>query len=170
MPTLSGTVAGVGSLNIGGKEGFDVFNTDGGATFSYNGTEEVLTISRSGYVLIRGRNKDKAVGCGIVIEQSASIRLTLEDLNIKADKAFVPLNVPLFVKAPLLVRVPLLTRVMPSAMVKVWPSAIVTSAQSGISALLSNVTSPTRNIPDHTRWHHPCQRRGRCTRYRCKRS
>ena len=87
--TLSGTVAGVGSLNIGGKEGFDVFNTDGGATFSYNGTEEVLTISRSGYVLIRGRNKDKAVGCGIVIEQSASIRLTLEDLNIKADKAFV---------------------------------------------------------------------------------
>ena len=85
--TLSGTVAGVGSLNIGGKEGFDVFNTDGGATFSYNGTEEVLTISRSGYVLIRGRNKDKAVGCGIVIEQSANIRLTLEDLNIKADKA-----------------------------------------------------------------------------------
>ena len=87
--TLSGTVAGVGSLNIGGKEGFDVFNTDGGATFSYNGTEEVLTISGSGYVLIRGRNKDKAVGCGIVIEQSANIRLTLEDLNIKADKALV---------------------------------------------------------------------------------
>ena len=87
--TLSGTVVGEGSLNIGGKDGFDVIKTGGDATFSYNGTEEVLTISGSGRVLIRGRNKDKAVGCGIVIEQSANIRLTLEDLNIKADKAFV---------------------------------------------------------------------------------
>ena len=93
--TNNGTLSGTGtvesntSLNIGGKDGFDVFNTDGGATFSYDGTEGLLTISGSGYVLIRGRNKDKAVGCGIVIEQDANIRLTLEDLNIKADKAFV---------------------------------------------------------------------------------
>ena len=93
--TNNGTLSGTGtvesntSLNIGGEDGFDVFNTDGSATFSYDGTKEVLTISGDGKVLIRGRNKDKAVGCGIVIEQDANIRLTLEDLNIKADKAFV---------------------------------------------------------------------------------
>ena len=87
--TLSGTVVGEGTLNIGGKDGFDVFNTDGGATFSYDGTKEVLTISGSGGVLIRGRNKDNAVGCGIVIEQDAKISLTLEDLNIKAAEALV---------------------------------------------------------------------------------
>ena len=93
--TNNGTLSGTGtvesntSLNIGGEDGFDVFNTDGSATFSYDGTKEVLTISGSGYVLIRGRNKDKAVGCGIVIEQSANIRLTLEDLNIEAAEALV---------------------------------------------------------------------------------
>ena len=93
--TNNGTLSGTGtvesntSLNIGGEDGFDVFNTDGSATFSYDGTEGLLTIRGGGNVLIRGRNKDKAVGCGIVIEQDANIRLTLEDLNIKADKAFV---------------------------------------------------------------------------------
>ena len=93
--TNNGTFSGTGtvesntSLNIGGKDGFDVINTDGGATFSYNGTEKLLTISGSGRVLIKGRNKDKAVGCGIVIAQGASPTLTIEDLNIEAAEALV---------------------------------------------------------------------------------
>ena len=93
--TNNGTFSGTGtvesntSLNIGGKDGFDVINTDGGATFSYNGTEKLLTISGSDRVLIKGRNKDKAVGCGIVIAQGASPTLTIEDLNIEAAEALV---------------------------------------------------------------------------------
>ena len=93
--TNNGTFSGIGtvesntSLNIGGEDGFDVINTDGGATFSYNGTEKLLTISGSDRVLIKGRNKDKAVGCGIVIAQYASFYLTIEDLNIVTDEALV---------------------------------------------------------------------------------
>ena len=93
--TNNGTFSGLGtvesntSLNIGGEDGFDVINTDGGATFSYNGTEKLLTISGSDRVLIKGRNKDKAVGCGIVIAQGASPTLTIEDLNIEAAEALV---------------------------------------------------------------------------------
>ena len=93
--TNNGTFSGIGtvesntSLNIGGEDGFDVINTDGGATFSYNGTEKLLTISGSDRVLIKGRNKDKAVGCGIVIAQGASPTLTIEDLNIEAAEALV---------------------------------------------------------------------------------
>ena len=93
--TNNGTFSGTGtvesntSLNIGGEDGFDVINTDGGATFSYNGTEKLLTISGSDRVLIKGRNKDKAVGCGIVIAQGASPTLTIEDLNIEAAEALV---------------------------------------------------------------------------------
>ena len=93
--TNNGTFSGTGtvesntSLNIGGKDGFDVINTDGGATFSYNGTEKLFTISGSDRVLIKGRNKDKAVGCGIVIAQGASPTLTIEDLNIEAAEALV---------------------------------------------------------------------------------
>ena len=93
--TNNGTFSGLGtvesntSLNIGGEDGFDVINTDGGATFSYNGTEKLLTISGSDRVLIKGRNKDNAVGCGIVIAQYASFYLTIEDLNIVTDEALV---------------------------------------------------------------------------------
>ena len=87
--TNTGTVESNTSLNIGGKDGFDVTKTDGGATFSYNGTEELLTISGSGKVLIKGRNKDNAVGCGIVIAEGAQTTLTIEDLNIVADEALV---------------------------------------------------------------------------------
>ena len=49
----------------------------------------MLTISGSDRVLIKGRNKDKAVGCGIVIAQGASPTLTIEDLNIEAAEALV---------------------------------------------------------------------------------
>ena len=87
--TNTGTVESNTSLNIGGKDGFDVTKTDGGATFSYNGTEELLTISGSGKVLIKGRNKDNAVGCGIVIAEGAQTTLTIEDMNIVADEALV---------------------------------------------------------------------------------
>ena len=94
--TNNGTLSGTGtvesntSLNIGGKDGFDVSNTGGGVTFSYNGKEKLLTISGTiGDVLIKGRNKDNAVGCGIVIAQYASFYLTIEDLNIVTDEALV---------------------------------------------------------------------------------
>ena len=50
----------------------------------------MLTISGTiGNVLIKGRNKDNAVGCGIVIAQYASFYLTIEDLNIVTDEALV---------------------------------------------------------------------------------
>lgn len=49
----------------------------------------MLTISGSGKVLIKGRNKDNAVGCGIVIAEGAQTTLTIEDLNIVADEALV---------------------------------------------------------------------------------
>ena len=94
--TNNGTLGGTGtvesntSLNIGGNEGFDVSNFGGGVTFSYDGTEKLLTISGTiGDVLIKGRNKDNAVGCGIVIAQHASFNLTIEDLNIVTDEALV---------------------------------------------------------------------------------
>ena len=94
--TNNGTLSGTGtvesntSLNIGGNEGFDVSNFGGGVTFSYDGTEKLLTISGTiGDVLIKGRNKDNAVGCGIVIAQYASFYLTIEDLNIVTDEALV---------------------------------------------------------------------------------
>ena len=94
--TNNGTFSGTGtvesntSLNIGGNEGFDVSNFGGGVTFSYDGTEKLLTISGTiGDVLIKGRNKDNAVGCGIVIAQYASFYLTIEDLNIVTDEALV---------------------------------------------------------------------------------
>ncbi|WP_304247956.1 hypothetical protein [Parabacteroides gordonii] len=89
--TLSGngTVESNTSLNIGGEDGFDVTKTGGNVTFSYDGTKELLTISGSGEVLIKGRNKDKAVGCGIVIAEGAKTALTIEDLNIVADEALV---------------------------------------------------------------------------------
>ena len=86
--TNSGTVESNTSLNIGGEEGFDVTNTGNSATFSYDGTEGLLTIGGTdGGVLIKGRNKDHAVKCGIVIAQDANFVLTIEDLNIEAGEA-----------------------------------------------------------------------------------
>ena len=87
--TNTGTVESNTSLNIGGEDGFDVTKTGGNVTFSYDGTKELLTISGIGRVLIKGRNKDKAVGCGIVIAEDAQIALIIEDLNIVADEALV---------------------------------------------------------------------------------
>ena len=93
--TNNGTLSGTGtvesntSLNIGGEDGFDVTKNGGNVTFSYDGTKELLTISGIGRVLIKGRNKDKAVRCGIVIAEDAQTALTIEGLNIVADEALV---------------------------------------------------------------------------------
>ena len=78
-------------LNIGGNEGFDVTCTGGEVTFNYEKEKKQLTIdeTRSSEVLIKGRKKDHAVECGIVIAQEADIRLTIEDLNIEAGEALV---------------------------------------------------------------------------------